>query len=153
MGDEWTEVTIRGVVIDPMTGDPTVLLEDEDELSIIPVSADPSVAGAIISELEGIQHEPAQTLLYRFLVRHGFTVSRVELSLNRQGDLAAAIRYSYHGDEWTMDVRPAESLLIGVQTQAAIYAHGELMLEDASSAAPRVLDGSDLLILSRRRLR
>ena len=87
MGDDWTEVAIRGVVIDPMSGDPAVLLEDDAETAIIAVSGDPSVTGAIISELEGVEHELSQTLLYRFFVRHGIAVSRVELSHDRADTL------------------------------------------------------------------
>ncbi|MFP4114277.1 MAG: bifunctional nuclease domain-containing protein [Spirochaetota bacterium] len=150
MGDEWTEVTIRGVVIDPMTGDPTVLLEDADESSIIAISADPSSAGTIISELEGVQQEPAHTILYRFLIRHEFSVSQVELSKDREGELAAVMRYAHRCEEYTMEIRPVDSLVVAVQTGATILAHGDLIDDGATPAAPRVLEGSDLLILSRR---
>ena len=150
MSDRWTEVTIRGVVIDPMTGDPTVLLEDDGETSIIAVAADPSATGAIISELEGIEHEQSQTLLYRFFVRHGVSVSRVELSGARNGELGARLDYHFKGARYAMEVRPIDGLLVAVQTGAPIFAHVDLIQTWVTSAAPRVLDGSDLLILSRR---
>jgi bifunctional DNase/RNase len=150
MGDDWTEVTIRGVVIDPMTGDPTVLLEDHDATAIIAVPSDPSAAGALISELEGIEQDRSQALLYRFFVRHGVGVERVELSHNRDGRLAAYLRYVYEGDAYGIEVRPVDGLLIATQTNAPVYADGELIRTGETSAAPRVLEGSDLLILSRR---
>lgn len=150
MGDDWTEVAIRGVVIDPMTGDPTVLLEDDYESAIIAVPADPSVAGAIISELEGIEQDRSQTLLYRFFVRHGVAVNRIELSTNLDGDLAACLRYVYEGEEYCIEVRPVDGLLVSAQTRAPVFADPELVHAGVTAAAPRVLDGSDLLILSRR---
>jgi bifunctional DNase/RNase len=150
MGDEWTEVSIRGVVIDPMSGDPTVLLEDDAESAIIAVAGDPSVTGAIISELEGIEHDVSQTLLYRFFVRHGVSVTRVELSQDRAGRLGASLWYEYQSELHAMEVRPIDGLLIAVQTHAPVVAHEELIQRDATPAAPRVMDGQDLLILSRR---
>ena len=149
MGDEWTEVTIRGVVIDPMTGEPTVLLEDNDESAIIAVAADPSITGAIISELEGIEQERAHSLLYRFFIRHTVRVSRVDLSCDPDGNLGASLHYRFDGDDFAMDVRPIDGLLVAVQTHAPIRANDELIFRASTTAAPRVLDGSDLLILSR----
>jgi len=153
MGDNWTEVTVRGVVIDPMTGDPTVLLEDFAETAIIAVAGDPAVTGAIISELEGISQEKSQTLLYRFFVRHRVVVTRVDLSSDRDGELGAYLRYRYDGDCYGMEVRPIDGLLVAIQTEAPVYADSELIDAGTTSAAPRVLEGSDLLILSRRRAR
>jgi bifunctional DNase/RNase len=153
MGDEWTEVTVRGVVIDPMTGDPTVLLEDYSETAIIAVAGDPAVTGAIISELEGIAQEKAQTLLYRFFVRHAVVVIRVDLSADREGELGACLRYEYDGEHYGMEVRPIDGLLVAIQTEAPVYANAELIDAGTTPAAPRVLEGSDLLILSRRSAR
>ena len=150
MGDNWSEVTIRGVVIDPMTGDPTVLLEDNAETAIIAVAGDPSVTGAIISELEGIARDESQTLLYRFFVRHGVLVTRIDLSRDRSGELGAYLRYRYERDEFGMEVRPIDGLLVAVQTGAPVFAEEELIRTGTTCAAPRIFDGSDLLILSRR---
>ncbi|MFW5688513.1 MAG: hypothetical protein ACOC1U_02985, partial [Spirochaetota bacterium] len=103
-----------------------------------------------ISELEGIEYELSQTLLYRFFVRHGVAVARVELSPDRDGDLAASLWYHYEGEMHAMEVRPIDGLLLGVQTDAPIVAHALLIRQGETLAAPRVLDGQDLLILSRR---
>ncbi len=150
MGNGWTEVTIRGVVIDPMTGDPSVLLEDLSESAIIAVAADPAVTGAIISELEGVLQERSQTLLYRFFVRHSVSVARIDLSKARTGEIAAELEYAYEGERYRMEVRPIDGLLLSVQTGAPVYADMELIQGGTTAAAPRVLEGGDLLILSRR---
>ena len=145
-----TKVTIRGVVIDPMTGDPAVLLEDDGESAIISVAAEPSVTGAIISELEGIESDQSQTLLYRFFVRHSISVLRIELSHTAEGALNAGLDYVYEGSHYRMEVRPIDGLLVAVQTNAPIFADAALIQDKAVHAAPRVLDGGDLLILSKR---
>lgn len=146
----WTEVSATGLVIDPVTGEPTVLLEDHAASVIIPVPADPSTAGSLISEVEGEHSENAATLLYRFFVRHGVSVSRIELSQNRSGELAASFRYSYLGSEYGMEVRPVDGLLIAAQTQAPVVASPALIAAAGRSRSPRVRDGRDLLILRSR---
>jgi bifunctional DNase/RNase len=150
MRNGFTEVTIRGVVIDPMTGDPAVLLEDDRQSAIISVAAEPAVTGAIISELEGIESEQSQTILHRFFKRHSITVLSVDLSRTPEGALCAGLDYVYEGAQHRMEVRPIDGLLVAVQTNAPIYADALLIHDRAVAAAPRVLDGGDLLILSRR---
>jgi len=139
----------RGVVIDPMTGDPAVLLEDSQQLAIIAVPADPSTATAIISELEGIQRDPSHTLLYRFFVRHGVKVERLELSVSPGGEVVANMIYRFDGCSCAMDVRPVDGLILAIQTQAPVFATRELVDSGVRATSPRVLDGQDLLILSR----
>jgi len=51
MGDDWTEVTVRGVVIDPMTGDPTILLEDSEETAIIGDRMDTDIIAGVEAEI------------------------------------------------------------------------------------------------------
>ena len=150
MDGDWTEVTIRGVVIDPMSGEPTVLLEDREEAAIIAVSVDPSNAVTIISELEGLSGELTNSVLYRFFVRHGVTVEWVGLSNDRAAAMSASIHYSFGGERYAMEIAPTESLLIALQTEAPILAHTDLIQTGAAHPAPRIQNGSDLLILSRR---
>lgn len=149
MGGDWTEVAIRGVVIDPMSGEPTVLLDDHEETAIIAVPADPSNAVTIISELEGIGRDLSNSLLYRFFVRHGVAVERVGLSRDRSGAMSASVHYRFGGEQYTIEVRPVEALLVAIQADAPVLAHHDLIVTDVPYPAPRVRDGRDLLILSR----
>ena len=153
MGDNWTEVEARGVVIDPLTGEPAVLLEDSRQTSIIVIPADPAAAGAIISELEGIRRDAAHTLLYRFFVRHGLRVLRLELSTDpaelSAEHIVANVHYEFAGEECIMDVRPVDGLIIAIQTHAPVFAAPQLVHSRAHRSSLRALDGRDVLILSR----
>lgn len=150
MGQKWTEVSVRGVVIDPMTGDPAILLEDAAETAIISVPADPGAAGSIISELEGMHRDAPHSLLYRFFVRHGIRVTHVELARTETGVLGAALRYCHEGHIFRMEVRPVDGISIGILAGAPLFASTRLINEHSRSHhAPRVMDNSDLLILTR----
>jgi bifunctional DNase/RNase len=150
MDVSWTEVGIRGVVIDPVSGEPTILLEDSQRSTIIAVPGDPAATGALISELEGVEHEPAQTMLYRFFVRHGVNVESLELSQDRTGTLGAYLRYRFGEEQFGMEVRAVDGLIIAIQTQAPILVHHALIEAENRLPVPRVIEGRDLLILSRR---
>ena len=150
MKEMWVEVAVRGVVIDPVTGEPAVLVEDSDETAFIAIPADPSGAASIISELEGIHCGAPHELLYRFFVRHEVKAMRVELSHTRSDDIAARLCYQYARHEYEMDMRPIDGLLIAAQADIPVLAARQLIECQAQKrTAPRVLDGKDLLILSR----
>ena len=150
MDPSWSEVQISGVIIDPVSGEPTILLEDSDGTTVLTVPGDPAATGALISELEGMDHEPAQTMLYRFFVRHGVTVDRLELSQDRDGRIGAYLRYRFGNDKYGMEVRPIDGLIIVSQSQAPAVAHHSLLNAQKTAPSPRVIEGRDLLILSRR---
>ena len=152
MREMWVEVAVRGVVIDPVTGEPAGLVEDSDETAIIAIPADPSGAASIISELEGIHRDAPHELLYRFFVRHDVAARRIELSHTRSGDIAARLCYEYDHHDYDMDLRPIDGLLIAAEAHIPIFAARPLIeCQSRKRSAPRVLDGKDLLILSRTR--
>ena len=150
MDPSWTEVQITGVIIDPVSGEPTILLQDPEGSTVLTVPGDPAATGALISELEGLDHEPAQTMLYRFFVRHGVAVQRLELSQDRSGLIGAYLRYAFDGEEFGMEVRPIDGLIIVSQSHTPAVAHQSLLEAHQAMPSPRVIEGRDLLILSRR---
>ena len=153
MRADWTEVEARGVVIDPLTGEPAVLLEDPRQTSIIAIPADPAAAGAIISELEGIKRDAAHTLLYRFFIRHGIRVIRLELFSDptelTNERVVANIHYEFAGEACIMDVRPIDGLIIAIQTHSPVFAAPQLIHSHSHRSSLRALDGRDVLILSK----
>jgi hypothetical protein len=136
--------------MDPVSGEPTILLENSDGSTVLTVPGDPAATGALISELEGVDYEPAQTMLYRFFVRHGVSVRRIELSHDRSGAIGAYLRYEFDGDEFGMEVRPIDGLIIAIQSNSPAVAHQSLLEAQRTMPSPRVIEGRDLLILSRR---
>ena len=149
MGQYWTEVAVRGVVIDPMTGDPAILLQDDAESAVITIPADPGGAESIICELEGIHRDTPHSLLYRFFIRHGIRVNRLEIGRISTGELSSALCYRYDGHSFRMDVRPADGISLTIQASAPMFASTEVIHDYSPTVrSPRVLENSDLLILS-----
>lgn len=151
MGDDWTEVSVRGVVIDPVTGEPTILVEDEQRVSILAIPADPASAGSIISVVEGIDPEAGDDLLIRFFRRHGVIVSGISIDRAQNGDFVAVLHYIIGNQAEQLAVNPAEGLLLSARSGAPVFVHYALINEVEAVTSPRVADASDLLILSRPR--
>jgi len=135
--------------MDPMTGDPAILLEDDAESAIVTIPVDPGGAEFIICELEGIHRDAPHSLLYRFFVRHGIRVNRLEIGRIATGELSSALCYRHDGHSFRMDVRPADGISLAIQASAPMFASTELIHDyNRTVYSPRVLENSDLLILS-----
>lgn len=149
MGHYWTEVAVRGVVIDPLTGDPAILLQDQDASTTVTVPADPAGAQSIICELEGVHRDGPRSLLYRFFVRHGMRLTRVEIGRSSDLETSAALCYRFDGKSYRMDVRPADGISLAVQSAVPMFASADLITQAVSGRhLPRVRENHDLLILS-----
>ena len=152
MGDDWTEVAVRGVVIDPVTGEPTILVEDEHTLAILAIPADPASAGSIISAVEEIDDGAGDDLTVRFFRRHGVIVAGIAIERSDRGELDAVLHYIIGEQALQLPIRPAEGLVLSARTGAPVFVHYALInTPERRNASPRVADGHDLLILSRTR--
>lgn len=135
--------------MDPMTGDPAILLQDDAESAVITIPTDPGRAESIICQLEGIHRDTPHSLLYRFFVRHGIRASRLEIGRIPTGELSSALCYRHEGHSFRMDVRPADGISLAIQASAPMFASAELIHDYSRTVhSPRVLENSDLLILS-----
>jgi bifunctional DNase/RNase len=149
MGQYWTEVAVRGVVIDPLTGDPAILLQDEPASVIVTVPADPGGAESIICELEGIHRDKTHSLVYRLFIRHGMRVLRLEIGADTNYDLSAALCYLHEDNLYRLDVRPADGITLALLAGAPMFASADLISSTHRTVrSPRVQENSDLLILS-----
>ncbi len=136
------------MVIDPMTGDPAILLEDDAESATITVPADPGGAESVICEQEGIHHHTPHSLLYRFFVRHDIRVNRLEIGRTPAGGLSSALCYRHDGHSFRMDVRPADGIALATQASAPMFVSTELIHDYSRTiSSPLVLESIDLLML------
>jgi bifunctional DNase/RNase len=135
--------------MDPLTGDPAILLADNTASAIITAPAEPGGAESIICELEGIHRDGTHSLLYRFFVRHGIRVNRLEIGQDSRGRLSSALCYRHDERSYRMDMSPADGISLAIQAGAPMFASAELIHESTRTiASPRVMENRDLLLLS-----
>ena len=135
--------------MDPLTGDPAILLQDNQASAIVTVPADPGGAEAIICEMEGIHREAAHSLVYRVFVRHGMKIQRLEIGADPKKDIRASLCYLHNELLYSIDVLPTDGISLAIQSAAPMFVSSDLIDDHQPSVkSPRVSESRDLLILS-----
>jgi bifunctional DNase/RNase len=123
------EMAIRGLMIDPITNMPIVILKDADEQRTLPIWVGPVEANAIAIQIENITTPRPMThdLLVQVLGQLGTVLDRVVIA-----DLAANTFYAQlvlkRGDEVLLvDARPSDALAIALRTRARVFVSSHVL--------------------------
>ena len=121
--DEFLEMKVTGLTIDPFTNMPIIIIKDLEEKSAIPIWIGLIEASAIATELEQIQLSRPMThdLLRNVLQSLEVTVKRIEISDLRDNTFFANILLEAKGKEFSIDARPSDAIALGLRTQAKLF--------------------------------
>lgn len=130
------KMTLKGLMVDPSSKMPVVVLRDESGGRILPIWIGVFEANAIAVELEHIKTpRPMTHDLMRNLIEHlGAAVSRVDITHIVDGTYFAVLSLSMDGRTLAVDARPSDAIAIAVRAGAPIYA-GEDVLERSKDIA------------------
>jgi uncharacterized protein len=128
------EMSIRGLMIDPIANMPIVILKDADDQRTLPIWVGPVEANAIAIQMENITTPRPMThdLLVRVMTELGAVLDRVVVA-----DLAENTFYAQlvlrRGDEvLVIDARPSDALALALRTKARVFV-SEHVLDRAQS--------------------
>jgi len=137
------EMQIKGLMLDPITNVPIVILRDADGQRVLPIFVGPAEANAIALQIENLAPPRPMThdLLRDVVGALGVTVSRVIIS-----DLKAGTYYAYlelrQGDDVVLvDARPSDALALAARTRAPIFVRSEVL--DQEKAVDVATDQAD----------
>jgi hypothetical protein len=118
-----TEMTVAGLLLDPSTGLPIVVLRDLEGKRAVPIWIGQLEAIAIASELEKIKHARPMThdLLKNTIVALGFAVKRIEVNDLRDNTFFATIYLEKDGQKITVDSRPSDAIALAIRASARIW--------------------------------
>ncbi len=123
------EMAIRGLMIDPITNMPIVILKDADEQRTLPIWVGPVEANAIAIQIENITTPRPMThdLLVQVLAHLGASLERVVIA-----DLAANTFYAQlvlkRGEEVLLvDARPSDALALALRTRARVFVSSHVL--------------------------
>lgn len=128
------EMQVKGLMLDPVTSVPIVILKDSDGSRVLPIWVGPSEASAIALQIENIAPPRPMThdLLRDVIAALGVTVSRVIVS-ELKGSTFYAFLELRQGDEAILvDARPSDALALAIRARAPIFVRSEV-LEQARS--------------------
>lgn len=117
------EMTIKGLMIDPITNMPIVVLRDGDGQRILPIWVGVFEANAIALQMENVQTPRPMThdLLRNVLEDLDARVQRVVVCDLRDNTFYATI-YIQSGPELrAVDARPSDAIALALRAEAPIY--------------------------------
>jgi hypothetical protein len=141
---DWVVMRLRGLILDPNSEAPVVILREPDQGIFLPIWIGPFEANAIALAAEGVEPPRPMThdLLRGVLETLGARLVRVEIHALREGTFhARLIVESREGERCEIDSRPSDALALAVRVEAPIWAAREVL--DGALRTSRAAAASD----------
>jgi len=136
------EMKIRGLMIDPVTNMPIVILKEADSETVLPIWVGVYEANAIALEIEKVSTPRPMThdLLRNLLIGLETTVRKVVVTELRDDTFYAVIWLERGGEIISIDSRPSDALALALRMDCPIYVEDEVLQssKQAATAADRV---------------
>jgi hypothetical protein len=128
------EMKIKGLMVDPDTNMPIVILEDDAEDRMLPIWVGVFEANAIALRLEQIDTPRPMThdLLHDLLDKLHVTVEKIVVSDLKDNTYFARIYLLINGDQQVIDSRPSDAIALALRSEAPIFVE-QSVLEQARS--------------------
>lgn len=134
-------MSIKGLMLDPMSNSPIVVLKDDEEKLFLPIWVGIFEANAIALELENITTpRPMTHDLLRDMIQHlDARVTRIVINDLKDATFFAQIRLLIRraGDEQLLeiDARPSDAIALALRTEAPIFV-AQSVLDQAQTITP-----------------
>jgi uncharacterized protein len=123
------EMKIRGLIVDPSTNMPVVLLKDPDSEALLPIWVGLYEANAIAIEVEKAQMaRPMTHDLLKNLV-HGLNaqVQRIVVTELKDDTFYAVIWMEQNGETVALDARPSDALALALRADCPIFVDEDVL--------------------------
>jgi uncharacterized protein len=141
------EMTIKGLMVDPITNSPIVILRDREGQRVLPIWVGIFEANAIALQIENISTPRPMThdLLRNVIQDLKAAVTKVVVCDLQENTFYALIYLSLHGETVAIDARPSDAIALALRTRAPIYVE-ETVLDNAKTLdfAPEKTDADRL---------
>lgn len=124
------EVKIRGLMMDPSSGTPIIILKDVNSETMLPIWVGAYEANAIALEIEKIAPQRPMThdLLRNLIVEMGARVQRVVITELRDNTFFAVIEMRNNsGESLLLDARPSDAIALALRADSPIYVNEEVI--------------------------
>ena len=139
--ENFIEMRVGGLILDPMTKTPIVILKDEDNKLNLPIWIGLMEATAMATELEGIRMARPMThdLLRRLIDELGGQVESIEVTELKNNTYYASICLQAGEKKLTIDSRPSDAISLALRTKSPIFVAKQVL--EASSMLQQLEDG------------
>jgi uncharacterized protein len=130
------EMKIRGLMMDPVTNMPIVILKDAGSDSVLPIWVGIYEANAIALEIEKVTTPRPMThdLIKNVLVGLDAAVHKVVVTELREDTFYAVIWMEREGRVISVDSRPSDALALALRVDCPIYVEDEVLKTSKQAA-------------------
>ena len=128
------EMTIKGLMIDPITNMPIIVLRDQEGQRILPIWVGVFEANAIALQIENVQTPRPMThdLLKNVIADLNASVERIIVCDLKENTFYATIQLRSTAGMVVIDARPSDAIALALRTSSPIFVE-EDVIQDAKS--------------------
>jgi uncharacterized protein len=120
---EELRMEIKGLMLDPSSNVPIVILRDEGSDVFLPIWIGIFEANAIALRIEGV--EPPRPMTHDLLLQSvhtlGAAIDRIVISDLKESTFFAVIHLNRNGETVTIDSRPSDAIALALRADAPIF--------------------------------
>jgi uncharacterized protein len=134
---ELVPMSIKGLMLDPVSNSPIVVLKDDSEKFFLPIWVGIFEANAIALQLENVTTPRPMThdLLRNTISELNAQVTRIVINDLRDSTFFAQIGLLIGGRTLELDARPSDAIALALRTEAPIFV-AQSVLEQAQTISP-----------------
>ena len=131
------EMTIKGLMVDPVMNMPIVILRDKDGQKVLPIWVGIFEANAIALQIENIATPRPMThdLLRNVIQDLQASVQKIVVCDLQENTFYALIYLSLNGGTVAIDARPSDAIALALRTRAPIFVE-ETVIDNAKTFDP-----------------
>ena len=117
------EMTIKGLMVDPITNMPIIILRDKDGQRVLPIWVGVFEANAIALQIENVTTPRPMThdLLKNVIADLRARIDKIVVSDLKENTFFALIYLSLNGDTVAIDARPSDAIALALRARAPIF--------------------------------
>jgi hypothetical protein len=117
------EMTIRGLMVDPITNMPIIILRDKDGQRVLPIWVGVYEANAIALQMENVSTPRPMThdLLKNVILDLRASIDKIVVSDLKENTFYALIHLTVNGEGMAIDARPSDAIALALRARAPIF--------------------------------
>ena len=141
------EMKIKGLMIDPITQMPIIILKDPNGDAVLPIWVGLFEANAIALQIEKIATPRPMThdLLKNLLAQLEAKILKIVISDLKENTFYAIIHLSHRGGALTVDSRPSDAIALALRADAPIFVEEDVITRAKTIDMTRDAGESDRL--------
>ncbi len=128
------EMTIKGLMVDPVTNMPIIILRDKDGQKVLPIWVGIFEANAIALQIENVATPRPMThdLLKNVITDLDASVQKIVVCDLKDNTFYALIHLLVNGHTVAIDARPSDAIALALRAKAPIFVE-DVVIENARS--------------------